>query len=191
MSSPSTEQRKTGSAPVPNEPRKRGKDMLPSVWNQWRVSSGLRSVALVAIDRSIAINRADFGCLWLMDWDRRELSLLAHRGFQRSFLATVERVPFAAGTPSALAAYRRRPVFVGDACDEELFGTFAPAARRAGFRSVLSLPMTTARGALVGILSVYFAAPRTRSDRDIQASTDIAEKAADQLLRLMASGRGA
>ena len=92
-----------------------------------------------------------------MDWRSRCLSIVAQQGFPAPVSAAFQIVRVTEGTVCARAAWQRRPVMVEDTMSDSRFAPYRQLAYQAGFRSVLSIPLITPSGALVGVMSTHFA----------------------------------
>jgi GAF domain-containing protein len=155
-------------------------------FKRWRAAADISSIGLMALDECLALHRTKFGNVQLVNWERRELPMLVHRGFGKSFLSSFQTVKLADATACARAAYQRGPIAIADVRHDPAFEPYLPAAEQAGFRSVLSMPMISGRGALVGILSVHFASPHEVSKLDLRETATVAQRGADLLIRGLA-----
>jgi len=62
---------------------------------------------------------------------------------------------------------QRRFVFIGDVERDDAYAPYRAAASEAGYRSVLSLPVITGDGDVVGMMSVHHPAPQKVAPSDI------------------------
>ncbi|MFJ2738450.1 GAF domain-containing protein [Streptomyces sp. NPDC087440] len=109
-----------------------------------------------ALALTLRITGAPMGNAQLLDPETGLLHLTSQRGFHQPFLAffaTVEDRDTACG----VAALDRVPVFVEEVAASPVFlGTPAlDAVREAGVGAVVSLPVTTRQGVLIGVISVH------------------------------------
>jgi GAF domain-containing protein len=104
----------------------------------------------------VALHGAEFGNVQLLAGD--ELVIVAHLGFNPSFLRTFERVRCEDGSACGRAFNERKTIVIPDVhCDPE-FEPFRLVAEAAGFRSVQTTPLFTSGGAhLIGMVSTHFA----------------------------------
>jgi signal transduction histidine kinase len=110
-----------------------------------------------ALDRVSPLVGASFACVYVVDEGSDLMRLEAvHNWPQRyaSFLKEL-RVRLGAG-PSGEAASEHRVIEVPDVFADETLGDWQEVARELGFRSLVALPLQTARG-VTGAVTFYFA----------------------------------
>ena len=146
----------------------------------------IRSVLNCALDRSLELTGTCFGNVQLMDWRSGHLEIKAQRGFQSEFLNFFERVKFDHGSACARALRNRDTIVIDDIMTDEQFSPYREIGCRAGIRSVLSTPLVSSSGALLGVLSVHFTMAQRPTDMQVRGMTEAAELAADEIIRLRA-----
>jgi PAS domain S-box-containing protein len=133
------------------------------------------------LDAAVTLLEADMGNVLLLDPKTGELQIVAHRGFREDFL---EHLRVLGADPSAVcarAARERRRAFVADVQTDPDFAPHRAIAAAAGFRAVLSTPITSRRGALLGILSAHFRSPSPPPERALRMLDLYARQAAEFL----------
>jgi PAS domain S-box-containing protein len=124
----------------------------------------LDRVPEMALDAAMETLRADFGNVQFYEPESRSLRIVAHRGFDQA-LDRVAVIVVRDGSVCARAMARREPVASQDLRTEPRASPDVEAVRRSmGYRSVLSSPMFSASGALLGMLSVHFRAVEAIDD---------------------------
>ncbi len=104
----------------------------------------------------IEVSGADFGSLQLIDEKSGELDLVLAPGFDKAFQQLFQVVTANDHSACGRALRHQHPIYIPDVRQDEAFAPLRPMAEKHGFRAVLSFPLTTASGAPVGIVSVYF-----------------------------------
>ena len=112
-----------------------------------------------------------------MDWRSRCLSIVAQQGFPAPVSAAFQTVRVTEGTVCARAAWQRRPLMVEDIMSDRRFAPYRQLAGQAGFRSVLSIPLITRSGALIGVMSTHFAKASSLGKLSFNAMQQSAEHA--------------
>lgn len=139
------------------------------------------STALSAILRTLAdIHRAPRGVLSLYDAESGVLREAASVGFdERAREPGGELSPGveAGACVRAFATGRRAIVF--DVETDSSFQQYRGIARFIGFRAVHSTPIVTLAGEILGVISLYFSAPRDPDELEIQFSDMCARHAAE------------
>jgi PAS domain S-box-containing protein len=133
------------------------------------------------LDAAIELLGADLGNIQLFDEDAKSLRIAVQRGFEQAFLDRFAEVD--ADEPSAcgLVLAERQPVMIEDVEADPRFAPSRDAAKAAGYRAVLSVPLFKTGGGLVGVLSTHFRDVRRLSDRDRRLSAIYARQAADAI----------
>jgi len=136
------------------------------------------------LDAAITLLEADMGNIQLTDPGTRELHIATHRGFQQDFLEHFRSI---GGDPSAVcarAAQHGRRAIVEDVQTDPDFAPHRAIAASAGFRAVLSTPVTSRHGELLGVLSAHFRNPYRPAERALRMLDLYARQAADFLERM-------
>jgi len=129
---------------------------LPSSLPSLSLSSALSEVVAHAME----MTGADMGNLQMLDHQTNNLYIAAQSGFSKQFLEFFDRVPHNQGA-CGTALSRGERVIVDDVAEDPIFrGTNSKEiVLGEGVRAVQSIPLTTASGKLVGVLSTHFRAP--------------------------------
>lgn len=140
-----------------------------------KIQAGLRDV--------IALHGAEMGNVQFPGSDGR-LVIVAARGLRLAFLKTFERVALDSGTVCGRAARSGKPVFVSDVREDVDFRPYVDFANSVPFRSVLSLPLTSSAGELVGMVSAHSAHVFMPTALELRSGEVYARHLADDLVRL-------
>jgi GAF domain len=144
------------------------------------------SATTALLGDAIALARADLGNIQRYDATDRSLAIVVQRGFKEDFLRTFERVKVDDRSACARAMRAKNPIFVPDVSRDDDFREFVDVARRAGFSSVLSLPLLTGADEFIGVMSVHFATTRRSEDIRLEMLSEYARHAADGLAGIFA-----
>lgn len=140
-----------------------------------KIQAGLRDV--------VALHGAELGNVQIPGSDGR-LVIVAARGLGPAFLKTFERVAFDSGTVCGRAARSGKPVFVPDVRADAEFEPYIRFANSVPFRSVLSLPLTSSGGELVGVVSAHSVHVFAPTALELRAGETYARHLADDVVRL-------
>ena len=141
-------------------------------------SEGLQPLLQEVMNAAVAIMRAGFGTLQLLEGD--SLRILAQCGHQQPFLdffASAENRASACGA----AMMRGERVIIPDVESSALFAgsPSLPVLRQAGVRAVQSTPLVSRTGALLGILTTQWSIPHSPGEYDLWRLDLLARQAAD------------
>ncbi|KLK90489.1 hypothetical protein AA309_25425 [Microvirga vignae] len=156
--------------------------MAPTLGQRLRDCAGLPAALECALAEGLEVSDARLGNIQLIDWTVGYLTLEAQRGFDEEFLQCFARVTAGDGTACGRVLRRREAVLIEDVMADRDFSPFRVAACRAGFRSVLSLPLVSTSGALVGVLSTHFDRPRPMTNPTLRALERAARTTADAII---------
>jgi two-component sensor histidine kinase len=136
---------------------------------------------------AIAISEADKGNLQLFDAASGSLTIVAQQGFQGDFLKFFASVR---GNDAACGAAMRttKQIIVDDVLTSEIF-VGQPAQKvllEAAVRAVVSTPLMSSKGNLLGVLSTHFTRPLNPSERQLRLINILTRQAADYLERKQA-----
>jgi len=134
---------------------------------------------------AVAISGADKGNLQLFDETSRSLRIVAQQGFQEEFLKFFESVDDHAAASCGTAMVSSEQVVVDDVLTSEIF-VGQPAQKvllDADVRAVMSTPLRSSKGNLLGIISTHFSRPGHPSERQLRLTNILARQAADYLER--------
>ena len=134
---------------------------------------------------AIAISGADKGNLQLFDEASRSLRIVAQQGFQEEFLKFFESVDDHAAASCGTAMVSSEQVVVDDVLTSKIF-VGQPAQKvllDAEVRAVMSTPLRSSKGNLLGIISTHYSRPGHPSERQLRLTNILARQAADYLER--------
>jgi two-component sensor histidine kinase len=136
------------------------------------------------VDTAIALSRADKANVQLLDLDSGALTIAAQRGFESPFLTFFAQVRDAASACAAALQANQR-VIVEDVTSSEIFAR-QPSQKvliDAGVRAVISTPLTSGTGNILGMISTHFSEPHRPSEQELQLLELLARQTADYLER--------
>jgi two-component sensor histidine kinase/integral membrane sensor domain MASE1 len=136
------------------------------------------------VNTAITISGADKGNVQLIDQASGALTIAAQRGFEEPFLMFFESVRDEAAACAAAMRSGER-VIVEDVTLSEIF-LGQPSQKvllEAGVRAVISTPLTSSTGNLLGMVSTHFARPHRPSERQLHLIDLLARQTADYLER--------
>jgi two-component sensor histidine kinase len=134
---------------------------------------------------AIAISGADKGNLQVFDEASRSLRIVAQHGFQEKFLKYFENVDDHVAASCGTAMATNEQVIVDDVLTSKIF-VDQPAQKallEAEVRAVISTPLRSSKGNLLGVISTHFSRPGHPSERQIRLTNILARQAADYLER--------
>jgi CheY-like chemotaxis protein len=145
-------------------------------------SLNLGPALLEVVTRAIAMAGADMGNLQILDHGTGTLRIVAQCGFSKQFLEFFENVRHDQGSCGTVLSRGQR-VIIDDVADDPIFqGTKSKEIVLAeGVRAVQSIPLTTASGQLVGVLSTYFRAARPPRQRLLRITESFAREVAEMI----------
>jgi len=136
------------------------------------------------LETAITISGAAKGNVQLIDQASGALTIAAQRGFEERFLTFFESVRDDASACAAAMRSGER-VIVEDVTVSEIF-IGQPAQKvmlDAGARAVISTPLTSSTGNLLGMVSIHFVRPHRPSERQLRLLDLLARQTADYLER--------
>jgi two-component sensor histidine kinase len=134
---------------------------------------------------AVAISGADQGNLQLFDETSRSLRIVAQQGFGEEFLKYFENVDDHVAASCGTAMASNEQVIVDDVLTSEIF-VGQPAQKvliDAEVRAVMSTPLRSSKGDLLGVISTHFSRPGHPSERQLRLTNILARQAADYLER--------
>jgi PAS domain S-box-containing protein len=136
------------------------------------------------LDAAIVITGADKGNIQLLKSEAGVLTIVAQRRFGPAFLKYFEYV---GDDPTACAAAMRsgERVIIEDITISELF-VGQPSMKfliDEGVRAVISTPLMSSAGNVLGMISIHFRAPHAPDERELSLIDLLARQAADYLER--------
>ena len=132
---------------------------------------------------AIAISGADKGNLQLFDETSGSLRIVAQQGFQEEFLKFFENVDDHRAASCGTAMATNEQVIVDDVLTSKIF-VAQPAQKvllAAEVRAVISTPLRSSKGNLLGVISTHFSRPGHPSERQLRLTNILARQAADYL----------
>jgi GAF domain-containing protein len=142
-----------------------------------------QSLVDCVLHQGLSLTDACFGNVQLMNWKAQCLEIKSHLGFGNQFLDFFRRVYIDDASACARALHSSKAIIVHDVKTDRQFAPCWTILDRAGVRAVQSTPMITSRGAFVGVLSTHFPLPHTPTEREMRNVRDLAQAAADTLMR--------
>jgi PAS domain S-box-containing protein len=136
------------------------------------------------VETAIAISGADKGNVQLFNSDTGALKIAAHRGFETPFVKFFEHVRDD-GSACASAMRSGERVIVEDVTMSDIFAE-QPSKNvliDAGVHAVISTPLISSRGELLGIVSTHFGKPHRPEERELRLLDLLARHTADYLER--------
>ncbi len=125
------------------------------LWQSRDLDTGLQEI----LTASIRLVGADKGSMQTLD-AQGILHIRAQQGFDRDFLEFFREVRADNKGASGKALATRKPVFIPDIELDPDYRPYVGPARMAGFRSVLSFPIISPGGNLLGVMTTHFAEPK-------------------------------
>ena len=132
---------------------------------------------------AIAISGADKGNMQVFDETSRSLRMVAQQGFREGFLKYFENVDDHVTASCGAAMATNEQVVVDDVLTSEIF-VGQPAQKvllEAEVRGVISTPLRSSKGNLLGVISTHFGRPGLPSERQLRLTNILARQAADYL----------
>jgi two-component system, cell cycle sensor histidine kinase and response regulator CckA len=131
------------------------------------------------VETAQAIAKADFGTIQMAEAPNNRLRIVAQRGFSDEWLEFWNKHPELGAGP--FAALQRRRVIVEDVETNPIFVNTPAAAvqRNASVRAVISTPLVTRSGRLVGIFSVHYRTPKRPDESTLRLLDLLGQHAAD------------
>jgi signal transduction histidine kinase/CheY-like chemotaxis protein len=139
------------------------------------------------VEAAIAIAGAEKGNLQLLEPEVGALRIAAQRGFGAPFLEFFAHVrDDAAACAAALRAGEQ--VIVDDVTTSEIFAgrVSQKVLIEAGVRAVISTPLVSSQGAVLGMISTHFGTPHRPNERTLHFLSLLSRQAADYLERTQA-----
>src|SRR6266436_2141855 len=147
--------------------------------------AGLLPLLEEVLNAIIALQNADFGNVQLYDPETKTLEIVAHRGFQRSFLDYFSSVN-EPGAACGRAMQRRERVIIEEVLADPDFEPHREIAASAGFRAVQSTPLFSRSGEPLGMISTHFRQPHRPSERELRFTDLYARLVAELIERQQA-----
>jgi two-component system, chemotaxis family, CheB/CheR fusion protein len=140
---------------------------------------GLSDALHHIVKAAVGLQAAQFGTVELIDQNTSDMKIAAHVGFTGEVIPAITAIAAYANSAGGRARQRRSTFELPDVLDDIAYRDWRSDVEKAGYRAVQCTPLISRNDRLLGLLSVYFAAPHTFSERDRQLSAMIAQQAAD------------
>lgn len=148
-----------------------------------RVPLSFEGAARVVLDDSIALHGAELGNVQLLAGDR--LVIVLQRGFKPPFLKFFREVGVEDGTACGRALRTGVSVLVNDTETDTEYKPYRNAARKAGYRSVITVPLITSTNLLFGTVSNHFVNVHSPTPIEIETLNSYGKIAAECLYGLL------
>jgi hypothetical protein len=137
------------------------------------------------LDAAVRLTASDFASLQLLDRQREELQLIAHRGFPADAAAFWDRVGADSGTTCGKALERKQRIVVPDVEEAPFIrGTIdLRVFRDAGIRAVQTTPLVARDRRLIGMMSTHWRRSHRPERVELERFDLLAREVADVLAR--------
>jgi GAF domain-containing protein len=130
---------------------------------------------------AMKINRAKLGNMQIINNQNNWLEIVAQRGFTSEFVEHFKFVTVDDGSICGRAMKSRRSVFVDDVNADSDFFPHLKFANDAGFRAVISTPLISSQGNIIGIISNHFSLPHRFTKDELLRFEKFCSDAADKI----------
>ncbi|MGB8154788.1 MAG: GAF domain-containing protein [Pseudolabrys sp.] len=127
---------------------------------------------------------ARFASAQLYDPKLKRLRVVAQREFASGLLDQFGEMSITSGTICARAARVQLPILISDVTTDEDWVPFLSFSESAGFGGVLSIPLLSRAGALIGVASCHFAGRAKPSGSEMKFAQASCEFASDAILEI-------
>ena len=135
------------------------------------------------VDTALVIAEADKGNIQLFDPVSGSLTIAAQKGFPQDFLNFFGTVRDSASS-SGIAMHEKRQIIVDDVLTSDRLGQPAQkASLDAGVRGVVSTPLISSKGDVLGMLSIHYARPGRPGEHQLRLLNILTRQATDYLER--------
>ena len=149
------------------------------LWRSHTLEEGLEEILTAAI----SLLGAQKGSVHLLRPETGMLTMVAQHGFEEEFLEAFREMRPTEASACGRASHSGRRVVIEDIEADKLFTALRPAARAAGFRSVIATPLVTVDGRPIGIVSVHFRSPHEPSALELNRLDLYLRQASDFMQR--------
>jgi GAF domain-containing protein len=163
--------------------------MLERFTKELRTCPDMQSALDCLLHRSLEISHTQLGNVQLVDRTSGSLVLEAHNSFHEEFLRFFARVRATEGSACARALRDTSPIVIEDVSSDEQFAPYREIAYRAGFRAVVSVPLVSTIGTVVGVLSTHFPMRHKPSDIQLSALLELGRLATNAIILRRARAR--
>jgi GAF domain-containing protein len=114
----------------------------------------------------------------------KHLRVVAQREFAPSLIGQFHDMPLTSGTMCARAARLRTAILVPDVTADSDWTPFLSFSEAAGFGGVLSIPLLSKAGNLIGVTSCHFSGHAKPTDRELNFARVSCDFASDAIVEL-------
>jgi two-component sensor histidine kinase len=136
------------------------------------------------IDTTVVVSGAHKGNIQLFNSTSGSLTIAAQKGFEKDFLTFFATMRDASAACTA-AMHEKKQIVVEDVLTSDIF-VGQPAQKvllDAAVRGVVSTPLMSSKGSLLGMISIHYTWPGKPSERQLRLINILARQAADYLER--------
>ena len=126
------------------------------LWQARDLDTALREL----LTESIRLVGADKGIIQKLD-AQGDLHIRAQFGYDEEYLSCFRKVSASDNRGCGRAVRTGRPVFIPDVERDTDYRPYVEGARLAGYRAVVSCPIVSRAGNILGVMSAHFAEPKT------------------------------
>jgi PAS domain-containing protein len=152
------------------------------LWQMSNLHEGLDEM----LAGTIRLLGADMGNIQLLDERRGALVIRAQRGFAPAFLDYFAEVTAEDDSACGRTLRSGQRTIIEDVEKDEPFAPLRPVAREAGYRAVVSTPLTGREGRPLGTMSAHFRSPHRPGDRELRLLDLYARQTSDFIERQLA-----
>lgn len=154
-------------------------DLSARLWRTRNLKQGLDEILASAIE----LLSAEKGNIQLLRADKGVLVIAAQHGFDQEFLDFFREISLDDDSACGRALRLHEPVVIEDVETDVPYAPFRSAARAAGYRAVISVPLIGAEGTPMGVLSTHFRSVHRPTAQDLRHLDLCAHQAADFIHR--------
>jgi GAF domain-containing protein len=121
----------------------------------------------------------------------KNLHLVVYREFTKALIDQFDDVPIPSGTVCARAARHRVPILIPDVTTDAEWTPYLSFSEEAGFHGVLSLPLLSRTGELLGVSSCHFAGLAKPTETELNFASVCCKFASDAIVELRRRRAGA
>ncbi|HWS61162.1 MAG TPA: PAS domain S-box protein [Steroidobacteraceae bacterium] len=154
-------------------------ELSTRLWRSGSLNEGLDEILAAVID----LLGADKGNIQLLDAEGSKLSIVAQRGFEPDFLEFFGEVSATDDSPCSRALRSGQRILIENVETDGPDAPFRAVARAAGYRSMISTPLTRADGAPLGMVSSHFRLVHRPSEQELRRLDLYLRQASDFIQR--------
>ena len=164
--------------------------MYPPLDGPFATATRLQDVPATALACAMEIMGGGRGNVQLASWGpRAELVIAAQTGFGPEFMSAFRTVSLRDTCACGRALFTRKAIIVEDVLDDRVFGPSRSVVLDEGVRAILSMPLISSSGALVGIVSTHREAAGRPSDSELRLMKQLSQSAANAIIAFRAQAR--